>query len=70
MIYAETNATLSSRKIYNFLDYLGDVGGLLEALKLISAVFFWVLSNVNSNSGLSNWLVSKLFFMVPKPELI
>ena len=70
MIYAETNATLSSRKIYNFLDYLGDVGGLLEALKLISAVLFWVISNFNSNSGLSNWLVSKLFFMVPKPKLI
>ena len=32
-----------SRSIYTALDLLGDVGGLLDALKSIGAVFLWTI---------------------------
>ena len=36
------------RSIYNFLDFLGDVGGLLDALKLIA----WSLVSLVSQGSL------------------
>ena len=47
----------SERTIYNFLDYLGDIGGLLDALNYIGAFIVWVLTG----NGLSQFMVSKLF---------
>ena len=34
----------SERTIYNFLDYLGDIGGLLDALNYIGAFIVWILT--------------------------
>ena len=66
IIFAETTGILSSRNIYNFLDFLGDVGGLLEALKLISGLFLSLVSV----SGLRDWLIFRLFLKVPSTKLI
>ena len=50
-----------SRSIYNFLDFLGDVGGLFEGLKLIAAALLGVF-----NAGsLVRFLISQLFFKRP-----
>ena len=46
------------RAIYNFLDFLGDVGGLLDALKVIA----WSLVSLVSQGSISAHLVSKIFF--------
>ena len=47
----------SQRTIYNFLDYLGDIGGLLDALNYIGAFFVWILTG----NGLAQFMVLKLF---------
>ena len=47
----------SQRTIYNFLDYLGDIGGLLDALNYIGAFIVWLLTG----NGLAQFMVSKLF---------
>ena len=46
-----------SRVVYNLLDYLGDVGGCLDALKYLGTFLVWVLTG----DSLSNFIVSKLF---------
>ena len=56
--------TTHSRAIYGILDFLGDVGGLFDALKLIAA---GIISLFTSGS-LPNYLVSKLFFFKPKSD--
>ena len=51
-------STNYSRAIYNSLDFLGDVGGLLEALKLIVGTF---VALVNPSSLYSE-LTARLFY--------
>ena len=43
------------------LDFLGDVGGLFDAFKLIAATLISVLGP----NGLTAWLVQKLFYITP-----
>ena len=46
------------RSVYTVLDWLGDVGGLRDALKLIVSALVAICSNGN----LSSFLISKLFY--------
>ena len=46
-----------SRIVYNLLDYLGDVGGCLDALKYLGTFLVWIFTG----DGLSNFLVSQFF---------
>ena len=52
----------NQRAIYTVLDFLGDVGGLLDGLKLIGAS---IISLFYGNS-LSDFLLSQIFFDRPK----
>ena len=61
LIYAEDNIVNNSREIYNSLDLLGDVGGLMEGLKLISGA----LISLVGQGSLTRWLISQLFFRSP-----
>ena len=47
----------SERTIYNVLDFLGDIGGLLDALNYIGAFFVWILTG----NGLAQYMVSRVF---------
>ncbi len=42
-VVSSTTSMSHSRSIYNFLDFLGDIGGLLDALKLIAGAFLSLL---------------------------
>ena len=46
------------REIYNFLDLLGDIGGLREALKSFGALFIFICGQAN---GLNEKIISQLF---------
>ena len=48
-----------SRSIYNALDFLGDVGGLFDALKLIC---IGILSILGTSDGLPSRLIGRLFY--------
>lgn len=58
-----TEVKIYSRSIYNALDFLGDVGGLFDALKLIGA---GILSILGTGDGLAGRLISRLFFTAPR----
>jgi hypothetical protein len=45
-IYMSPNAELTQRETYSFLEYLGDVGGLIDMLKICFALF---VMSFNSN---------------------
>lgn len=68
--YASNEKMSHSRQIYNSLDFLGDVGGLLDGLKLIFSSLLGLAYHGQHMSELS----SKLFFKRPshrgrkKPE--
>ena len=49
-----------SRTIYSFWDFLGDVGGLFDMLKLIGSIIVAFLSIV-SGSGMNRYIISSLF---------
>lgn len=55
------NEVYHSRAIYNVLDFLGDIGGLRDALKLIASI----LVGLFGSEGLKNKLLSKNFFTEP-----
>ena len=57
----DKNVVNHSRAIYNALDFLGDVGGLSDGLKLIA----WTLVTLLSPNGLTVNLISKLFYAKP-----
>ena len=46
-----------TRTVYNLLDYLGDIGGCLDALKYIGAFLVWILNG----DRLGEFLTSKIF---------
>lgn len=56
--YAKNDIHKKSRAIYNALDFLGDVGGLMDGLKIIGGV---IMSFIGKGS-LTRWLVSQLFY--------
>ena len=53
------------RNVYTFWDFLGDIGGLHDALKLIGELFMAVVTML-SGSGLDRYLVESLFKVDPK----
>ena len=55
---------LYSREIYNVLDFLGDVGGLFDALKIIG----YALASAFGPGGLKLALIGKIFYQAPKAE--
>ena len=46
-----------TRTVYNLLDYLGDIGGCLDALKYIGAFLVWILSG----DSLGEYLATEMF---------
>jgi len=64
-LYFEINSDLiiNKRSIYNVLDFLGDVGGLREALLAIGQLVLLLCGQ----SSLSGYLVSKVF-QTPGPR--
>ena len=54
-----------SRSIYNALDFLGDVGGLFDALKLIGA---GLISVLGTGGGLTGRLISRLFYAASRSK--
>jgi len=46
-----------SRTVYSILDFLGDIGGLSDALQYIGQILIWLLQG----SGLMTFLVRNLF---------
>ena len=59
------------RSVYTVLDWLGDVGGLFDALKLISSVIVALCTN----GIFPSYVISKLFYKqqskrdAPKPDV-
>ena len=47
-----------SRAIYNCLDFLGDVGGLFDALRVISQSIIYLATPLS----VTNYLASRLFY--------
>ena len=47
-----------TRAIYNLLDFLGDIGGLFDCLKVIS----WAIIRFTTPFSISNFIATKLFF--------
>lgn len=58
-VFAKREVLFKSRAIYNALDFLGDVGGLFDGLKLIAQS----LISLIGQGGLSSFLIGKLFFL-------
>ena len=54
-----------SRSIYNALDFLGDVGGLFDALKLIGAGLIGILG---TGDGLAGRLIGRLFYTAARTK--
>ena len=54
----DVNLYEHKRSIYNVLDFLGDVGGLREALKTIGQLFLMIFAP----RGFNGYLASKLFW--------
>ena len=55
----------NQRSIYNLLDLLGDVGGLLEALRQTGGLFLLILGK---SELLSGFLLRKVFKKVSRQE--
>ena len=52
---------INSRSCYTFLDFLGDIGGLLDMLYYLTS-FIFSLSYLMSGSEVSRYLIKHLFF--------
>ena len=57
-IQVNPDIVVYKRFVYNILDLLGDVGGLIQALKLIGIIFLMLLGQTDSLTG---HLVKSLF---------
>ena len=55
-----TDRTLYSRSIYTIWDFLGDVGGLFDMIRLLAAPLV-SLSSAILGTGLHRYLISALF---------
>ena len=51
---------IHSRSVYTFLDFLGDIGGLLDMLIQLAS-FLWTVAFAVSGSELTRFLISALF---------
>ena len=61
-IMVERDIYMHEREIYGPLDFLGDVGGLVDALLAIGS-WFILLLNVMSGSQLTHFLLNNLFYL-------
>ena len=59
-----TNVKHNYRSIYTLLDFLGDIGGLFDALKVLG-LFFIFGYNLLFGSILEKYLLSKIFLINP-----
>ena len=59
-ITTSQQVTHHTRSIYSFLDFLGDVGGLFDMLRLVIQVLLQLLVTV-SGSGLDAFLLESIF---------
>ena len=48
------------RSVYTVLDFLGDIGGLFDALRLIAEIFIYAVSFL-TNDGPHNYILKRLF---------
>jgi len=55
-IYMSVNAEVTNRETYEFLAYLGDIGGLIDILKLFLAYIAYVFNQNRLNTLLTNRL--------------
>ena len=55
------------REVYNFLDFLGDVGGLYDGLYYCGAIMLWVLQLLISNT-LTSRVILKVFHKNSDPD--
>ena len=55
------------RHVYSFLDFLGDVGGLFDMLKIVGEV---LVSGVTllAGSGLNRFIIASMFKFQEKPK--
>ena len=53
-----TDRVVKKRQIYNFLDLMGDIGGLKEALSQLCAFVLFIYGN---DFSLDSFLVNKIF---------
>ena len=63
-IRAHSKTKVYQRSVYNFLDFIGDVGGLLDGLKLICQTLLIPFSSFNFTS----YILTKLFFVRKEKE--
>ena len=54
---ADNMSKLYKREDYQLLDYLGDIGGCLDALKYIGAFLVWIMTG----DSLGEFLTSEIF---------
>ena len=59
-----TNVKHNHRSIYTLLDFLGDIGGLFDALKVLG-LFFIFGYNLIFGSILEKYLLSRIFLIDP-----
>ena len=60
VIAFETEKLNNTRSIYNFLDFLGDVGGLFDMLCIVATVLLHI-STFIFGSGLNQYLLTNIF---------
>ena len=60
-VWGPQETMMYSREIYNVLNFLGDIGGLFDALKIIGAS----LIGIFGSGGLKLGLIGRLFFKKP-----
>ena len=58
-ITLNSQVTNHTRAVYNFLDFLGDIGGLFDALKVIA----WSIITIITQGLVSAHLVKEIFFV-------
>jgi hypothetical protein len=59
--FMSVDAQVTNRETYEFLEYLGDIGGLIDILKLLLAAVAYTFNQNRLNSVLTN----RLFHLTP-----
>ena len=56
----DTDVLIHERSVYNILDLIGDVGGLIEGIGYITGAFLFVI-NLFIQNPMTQYLVSAIF---------
>ena len=59
-IEVDTQIVKHSRQIYNLLDWVGDIGGLIDGLTAIGGFFMIIYASIFGDA-LNHFLLQKLF---------